>query len=65
MAERAPEKREVTGSTPVPTTGTSGLEGFALARWYKGWRVWLGPLGAGDLVFVGGGGYCLGYCGHY
>jgi hypothetical protein len=25
LAERAPEKREVTGSTPVPTTGCKGL----------------------------------------
>jgi hypothetical protein len=25
LAERAPEKREVTGSTPVPTTGWEGL----------------------------------------
>jgi hypothetical protein len=27
LVERAPEKREVTGSTPVPTTGKSQLRG--------------------------------------
>jgi hypothetical protein len=32
LAERAPEKREVTGSTPVPTTTFSLVRGYRLRR---------------------------------
>jgi len=33
LAERAPEKREVTGSTPVPTTANAQLKGFVAQPW--------------------------------
>jgi hypothetical protein len=40
LAERAPEKREVTGSTPVPTTEMSLVRGIGqgCSSWLSGFR---------------------------